>query len=103
MLQCVFRILGHLKYRTMAHRTGLTIVQERENTDIQEHALDMRKAEFTRRETTGLLFVGFLLFGLFDTAEFSLCIQWEYGGALRGYCITGWTLLCCGKSYLKMP
>lgn len=67
------------------------IVQERENTylDIQECALDIPKAEFTRSETTGLLFVEFLLFDLFNTAEFSLCIQWEYGGALRGYCITG--------------
>lgn len=50
----VFRILRHLKYRTLAWTTGLMIVQERENThlDIQECALDIQKAEFIRSETT---------------------------------------------------
>ena len=67
------------------------IVQERENThlDIRECALDIQKAEFIRSETALVYSVEFLLFGLFNTPEFSMCIQWEYGGTLRGYCITG--------------
>lgn len=65
------------------------IVQEREKTylDIQEHALDMQKAEFTRSET--MVYSVEFLFGFFSTADFSLCIQWEYGGALRDCCIRG--------------